>query len=166
MKKGFTLMELLLVIALLGLLIIAGLGSFVSSLQKGRDTKRKNDLRQIAVALETYYNDFGHYPLSDSNGDIMGCGAAGVLSCTWGSDWNNTVTGTIYMTALPTDPTPSQTYFYVSDFKGTYFQLYARLENTHDSGTGINQSPGFVGTVCIGTKTVCTYGIASPNATP
>lgn len=165
--SGFTLMELLLVIVLLGFLIIAGLANFVSSLKKGRDSKRKNDLRQIAVALETYYNDFGKYPLSDANGEIKGCGANAAVACPWApnTEWNNTTTGTIYMLTLPTDPSPAQNYYYSSS-DGTYFQLYALLENAQDTGTGIKQT-GYTGTNCLASSsTKCTYGVASTNKTP
>ncbi len=167
-KSGFTLIELLVVIVILGFLIVAGLGSFISSQKKSRDSKRKNDLRQVAISLETYYNDIGHYPYSDANGDLWGCGAGAASVCTWGQPWTNTTTApqTIYMPQLPTDPSQGGRYYYVADAAGTYFQIYAHLENTLDTGFGVKQI-GYSGTNCasVGTTT-CTYGVASTNAAP
>lgn len=167
-RQGFTLMELLIVIALLGFLIAAGIGSYTSSLKKSRDTRRKNDLRQIAIALESYNNDFGRYPAANLDGTIFGCS---VGTCAWGnqflvSDANGN--GVVYMSQLPGDTSASQRYFYVTDANGTYFQLYARLENLQDSDipkNGSNQARYFTNYICgTGTSTVkCNYGVASSN---
>jgi prepilin-type N-terminal cleavage/methylation domain-containing protein len=163
LSRGFTLMELLVVIAILGVLIVAGLGSFTSSQKKSRDVKRKSDLRQISLALETYYNDFGSYPLADSSTHkLKGCGVDGTSTCEWGSPWKKapaTGTATVYMIALPADPSMGHSYYYDSD--GTYFRLYANLENEKDEGAGVQQS-GYGSLTCGGSHP-CTYGISSPN---
>lgn len=156
-------MELLVVIAILGVLIVAGLGSFTSSQKKSRDVRRKNDLRQISLAMETYYNDFGAYPESDvSTNQIKGCGIDGQQLCEWGDPWKKTPASgapTVYMIALPSDPQSGRSYYYESD--GSYFKLYASLENELDTGAGINQS-GYGTRICGGTYS-CTYGISSTN---
>ncbi len=161
--SGFTLMELLVVMAILGILIVAGLGSFTSSQKKSRDIKRKSDLRQISLSLETYYNDFGAYPLSDSSThQIKGCGSAGTSLCDWGSPWKKTPasgTATVYMITLPSDPSSSRSYYYDSD--GTYYRLYASLENEKDEGAGVKQA-GY-GSLACGGSNACTYAISSPN---
>jgi len=162
--KGFTLIELLLVIAILGILVVMGLASFTSSLQKGRDSKRKNDVRQIGLALESYFADKGTYPLGNA-GVIVGCHTP-VESCTWGSAFTDDVT--IYMTQLPADsPSDAKKYYYVST-DGTYFQLYARLENAKDNDIVHNaeqQMRVFTNTNCgNGTTTIhCNYGMSSTN---
>ena len=161
--NGFTLMELLVVMAILGVLIVAGLASFTTSQKKSRDLRRKNDLRQMSLALETYYNDFGSYPLADSSWhELKGCGETGTQTCDWGDAWKKTpATGaeTIYMITLPADPLSSRSYYYDSD--GTYFKLYASLENELDEGSGVKQD-GYGSLTCGGTNT-CTYGTSSSN---
>lgn len=64
MNKAFTLMELLIVIALLGLISIAAVYFFnpIAQIKKTRDTTRKNDLAMIKRAVEDFYNDTGRYP--------------------------------------------------------------------------------------------------------
>ena len=62
MKKGFTLIELLIVIAIIGILATLGVASLRGALIKGRDAKRKSDIKAIQAALEMYYSDNGEYP--------------------------------------------------------------------------------------------------------
>ncbi len=63
-QKGFTLIELLVVIAIIGLLASVVLLSLNSARAKSRDAKRLADIRQLASALELYFNDSGAYPNS------------------------------------------------------------------------------------------------------
>jgi len=72
MKKGFTLIEIMVVITILGVLIAMVSGSFMASQKKSRDLRRKSDLAQISKALEFYSNDNGRYPAA-SGGLIEGC---------------------------------------------------------------------------------------------
>src|SRR3989344_9590535 len=64
-QKGFTLIELLVVITIIALLIGAATVSYTKVQQKGRDTKRKSDLKAIQQALEIYYQTYGTYTISD-----------------------------------------------------------------------------------------------------
>ncbi len=61
-KKGFTLIELLVVIAIIGILSSVVLASLNSAREKARDGKRISDVKQIQLALELYFDDFGGYP--------------------------------------------------------------------------------------------------------
>ncbi len=63
-QKGFTLIELLVVIAIIGLLASVVLLALNSARQKSRDAKRLADARQVASAMELYFNDNSSYPAS------------------------------------------------------------------------------------------------------
>ncbi|MBU0625110.1 type II secretion system GspH family protein [Patescibacteria group bacterium] len=63
-QSGFTLLELLIVIATIGLLLTIASGPLLGSRVKGRDQKRLEDLRQIRQALDMYLSDHGEYPPS------------------------------------------------------------------------------------------------------
>lgn len=59
MKKtasGFTLVELLIVVAIIGVLSIIGITSYSSVQSKARDTKRKADIEAIAKVMESKYS--------------------------------------------------------------------------------------------------------------
>lgn len=55
-KSGFTLIEMLVVISLIGILAALALVSFGASQKQARDTTRKSDLRQYQTSLEMYGN--------------------------------------------------------------------------------------------------------------
>jgi type II secretion system protein G len=166
MKKGFTLIEIMVVIAIMGVLITMIAGSFIASQKKGRDLKRKSDIVQVGKAMEMYFYDKGRYPLGDAGtGKFIGCveSVGGPeVACDWGSTtgWKNATAGVIYMGLLPKDPTSTQKYWYSSDATGSYYKIYARLENTSDA------SIGSYTTICSGAATVCNYGTSSPNTSP
>lgn len=150
MKRGFTLVELLVSITIIGILASIGLNTFTSAQIKSRDTKRKSALNQISRSLEMYFNDYKKYPDDDGNGNLDGYA--------WNGSFQD-AKGTIYMIKLPIDPTLGYSYFYASLDSGKKFQLYARLENSQDPAI-----MNLIGPAC-GTKT-CNYGISSTNITP
>ena len=55
-KKGYTLLELLVVIGIIIILIAIGASSYSTAQAKARDAKRKGDLKSISNALEQYYS--------------------------------------------------------------------------------------------------------------
>ncbi len=67
---GFTLVEVLIVIGIMGVLaaILLVVVKPFEQLQKARDTQRRTDLRQIQQALEQYFQDNGHYPITTTGG--------------------------------------------------------------------------------------------------
>jgi prepilin-type N-terminal cleavage/methylation domain-containing protein len=92
-QKGFTLIELMLVILIIGVLsgIMLSVINVPGIQAKSRDARRAGDLRKIQVALENYFADYRGYPASTSN------------------IWQNvsTLSGTLspnYINGLPTDP--------------------------------------------------------------
>jgi len=162
MKKGFTLIELMVVMVILSILTVIVTGTLASSSRRGRDTRRKNDVRAVEGALEAYFNDKGKYP-TGVNGVMTGCGTGDAQPCSWGSQFKDSK-GTLYMVFIPTDPSIYK-YYYVSA-AGTNYQLYAKLENTLDAGNGVSQT-GYAGINCGNSGTVlCTYGVASTNISP
>lgn len=167
-QKAFTLLELLVVMAILGLLIVLGLRTFGAIQQKSRDSRRKQDMQSISKALEIYYNDFKRYPGS-AEGKIVGCEEGGLASCEWGSSWQNTTNQTLYMSELPKDPGGSQ-YYYLATDQGSSYSLFALLENVEDGdvATDSNGNPAYFNeTYClIDTDPVassCNYVIMSTN---
>jgi general secretion pathway protein G len=61
-KKGFTFVELLVVITIIGVLASIGVVTYSSANKKSRDGKRMADVEQIRAALEMYRADNDAYP--------------------------------------------------------------------------------------------------------
>src|SRR3989344_1659457 len=71
-NNGFSLIELLVVIAIIGILLAAATISWTNAQQKGRDGKRKADLKSIQQALELYFAQNGYYPPGTSPTNQVG----------------------------------------------------------------------------------------------
>jgi type II secretion system protein G len=151
--RGFTLVELLIVMAILGILMALGVSSFQSARIKARDAKRKSDIATIAKSLEAYANDYNAYPKSDTNGKIL---CQGTTACDWNTTFKDSK-GTIYAATLPIDSLSGVGRSYRYESNGTTYTLYAALENTNDSSietlTGIS----------CGTGITCNYRAKSSN---
>lgn len=63
-KKGFTLIELLVVVAIISLLSSVVMASLNSARAAARDVHRRTSLKQVATALELYYNTNNSYPIT------------------------------------------------------------------------------------------------------
>ena len=94
-QKAFTLVELVIVLAIIGILTAVILGSLSAAQQKAQDQRRQSDLKEIQIDLAQFYQYYGSYPtttpLSTSNLANFVAGGA---------------------TNLPTDPITHQSYYY------------------------------------------------------
>lgn len=72
--KAFTLVELMVVMAIIAFLTVGAYGGLTFALRQGRDTQRMRIADQVQTALTAYYADYASYP---------GCGG-----------WNGTIFGT------------------------------------------------------------------------
>ncbi|MEI7632286.1 MAG: prepilin-type N-terminal cleavage/methylation domain-containing protein [bacterium] len=61
-QQGFTIIELLIVIAIIGVLAGLVLNNFQGAQAKARDVQRRTDLNSIHGKLEEYYNNNNGYP--------------------------------------------------------------------------------------------------------
>ncbi|MEK7579456.1 MAG: type II secretion system protein [Patescibacteria group bacterium] len=69
-ERGFTLIEILIVVAIMALLSSVILASLSTARRSARDAERVSELREMQTALELYYSDFEEYP----DGDGLGTG--------------------------------------------------------------------------------------------
>ena len=67
-NKGFTIVELLIVIVVIGILALLVITTYSSIQQKARNSKRASDIKSIQTHVEAYFTLSGHYPsLTDMN---------------------------------------------------------------------------------------------------
>lgn len=65
--KGFTLIEIVLVLAIAGLILVIVFLAVSGAQKSRRDTQRKNDVARIAASLESYAsNNKGAYPTTNA----------------------------------------------------------------------------------------------------
>ena len=62
MKRGFTLLEMLVVIGILAVLIGAGMTAFSSATRKAQQARAREVVSNVATALETVYQREGAFP--------------------------------------------------------------------------------------------------------
>lgn len=61
-QEGFTIVELLIVIVVIGILAAIVITTYAGIQAKARNAKRQTDLNSIQTNLEAYFSTNGHYP--------------------------------------------------------------------------------------------------------
>ncbi|HEY5221339.1 MAG TPA: prepilin-type N-terminal cleavage/methylation domain-containing protein [Candidatus Paceibacterota bacterium] len=144
-RKGFTLIEILIVVAIIAILasvVLVGLGPTQSL---GRDARRVSDVHETINGLELYYNKQGSYPVAGASWNAMGTALTGA---------------SVGVNSIPNDPTTSKNYVYATDAAGTFYVVAALLEN----GTGGSWN-GYSAPTNHTTVTVATPGITVAQMT-
>ncbi len=80
-EKGFTIIELLIVIVVIGILAALVITTFTGIQQRARNTERETDIKALHSQLEAYYAQNGAYPaLADLNTTTLKGLDAGALT--------------------------------------------------------------------------------------
>jgi len=134
--KGFTLLELLVVIVIIGILATLIAGTFSGSQQQARDTQRRNDLTHYQKVLQNYaVKSNGTYPVAVSATDL-----------------DTTICATLNTLLepnanCPVDPNVAGNYLYLSNLTGTQYLVYALLEENNSGLYVYYCSSGATGTI-------------------
>lgn len=105
-RKGFTLIELIIVIAVISILIGIALPRFRGMQEAGYIAQAKGELRTLQTAVESYYIH---------NSEVL---PATLIALT-------TTTPNIVGTVLPTDPFAASGTNYVYTTAGSYYVIYS-----------------------------------------
>ena len=146
---GFTLLELLVSISIIGILAGLALVSFTGSQRQGRNTQRKSDIQQYMAAIETDANGGnGLYPVYLTATSLV-----------------SVCTSDLSLSVCPEDPTSGQQYFYISNSGGTKYVIWASIEGT--SNYWVACSNGVVGeNASLPTSGDCPIADITPTLTP
>lgn len=112
---GFTLLELLIVIVIIGILAVLIVPNLTAGPKRARDAQRKSDLRNVKTALESYFNDNNVYPNAANYAALSTSLVPGLIK------------------ALPADPKAGNpVYTYTSASPYSSYTLTATCENASD----------------------------------
>jgi type II secretory pathway pseudopilin PulG len=141
--KFFTKKETLGIGIILIILIAISIPNFSISLQRARDAQRKNDMGVLYDAIVSYQRNMQTFPLSTTDGKIIGCSGpdtkydavskmwVNLRICEWGidglTDLNNPSSTPIIQT-LPNDSKYKDGFAYLYISNGRRFQIYTALE--------------------------------------
>jgi len=149
--KGFTLVEVLVVIAIISILMTILLPNLNTARLKGKDAKRKANLKQIQSALEMFKADSVDKKYPVNSGTVVKT-TGGVLS----------LLTTNYLKQFPADPADPLYHFYydtpVGANAGNAYTLCGYLEYTADPEKN-NVCSAVPAGSCVAD---CNYGVSNP----
>lgn len=137
---GFTLVELLVSIAIIGLLAAIVSASFGAAKAKARDVDRESSIQNLAVELRLFAEKHGRYP-SAADGDCdaeTSFGPGGCLQVLVDEDFLRSLPSDPLNDPYTGDPQADHMYFYDNICSGsgvddTQYRLWANGERNHNA---------------------------------
>ena len=123
-KKGFTIIELLVSIVVIGILASITIASYSDIQKSSRDSERGSDVIALKIAIEKYYAENSEYPACSGVDDDTECSAGSLATLL-----------APYMASIPHDPQ------YETDPTGDYMYIRGAIALPEDpSSYGIKIS--------------------------
>ena len=114
---GFTLIELIIVMTILGVLASVFILNFPSAQKRARDSQRRGDIKQYQTSLEVFANkSTGNVYPTPSGNMTSHCATLGLPTC-------------------PDDPKAPPSYRYETDASGIGYYIWATLEQPDVTGS-------------------------------
>ncbi len=129
-RAGFTLIEVMVVVIILGILAAIVVPKLTGRTEQARKVKAKVDIKNIGGALEQFNLDSGYYPTTEQGLEAL------VNEPTTGNIPENWQEGG-YLQKAPSDPW-SQPYQYLSPGEHGEYDLYSLGADRELGGTGKN----------------------------
>jgi len=133
--KGFTLIELMVVIAIILILALIAIPAYRNMQDRARKSRVQSDLRTLANALQMFFTDWNQYPPQTTaarlKNDNAGAELMGLTGATINVSTKMSATGEKggihYIEKLPIDPfdVNAGSYYYLSDANGTKYVMWS-----------------------------------------
>ena len=136
-KRGFTLVELLIVIVILAVLAAIAIPRFMDSGTRSKEASLRGDLKLMRNAIELFHNDTGAWPAATSDLAVTtapsaGKDNAGAAKTILSSDYKGP-----YMQTVPTDPVSGSAFTY-STTAGSVGKITSSASGSGTDGTAYN----------------------------
>ncbi len=147
-QNGFTIVELLIVVVVIGILAAIVTVAYSGITQRARDSERLSEMKSIEKALFLYHVDNGGYPTCSNTTYVPG---ATQSACFMDSIESSLVPE--YMADLPTDPVNSG---------NDRYRYGVGYQKTSATGFSTNQSDNFITGMKLETESTLVSGWTSP----
>jgi general secretion pathway protein G len=131
-EQGFTLLEIMVVVVIIGLLVAAVAPQFIRQIDTAEINRAKQDLRSIETSLNLYRLDNFRYPSTSEGLDALVTNPGENVAPNWKP----------YLREMPLDPW-QQPYHYASPGqRGGDFDVFTYGADRQEGGEGVNADIG------------------------
>jgi prepilin-type N-terminal cleavage/methylation domain-containing protein len=134
-KKGFTLVELMVVVTIIALLSAVIFVNFNEARMSSRDKARMTSLKELQLSLELYKSQYGRYPAAGCSAGATEFAGPGTATASGFRECANYIVGHAapatfvpdFISSLPTDPKfetePNRGFYYRTNATGSSYKL-------------------------------------------
>jgi len=131
-EQGFTLLEIMVVVVIIGLLVAAVAPQFIRQIDTAEINRARQDLRSIETSLNLYRLDNFRYPSTSEGLDALVTNPGENVAPNWKQ----------YLREMPLDPW-QQPYHYASPGqRGGDFDVFTYGADRQEGGEGVNADIG------------------------
>lgn len=131
LQRGFTLIEIMVVVVIIGLLAAIVAPNLIGNIDKAAVTRTKGDIRSIETALNLYRLDNFRYPTTDQGLQALVTNPGEATARNWKP----------YLNSVPSDPW-SNTYQYLYPGQQREFDVFSYGADGQEGGEDIDADIG------------------------
>jgi general secretion pathway protein G len=132
LERGFTLIEIMVVVVIIGLLAAIVAPNFIGNIDTAQVNAAKQDIRQIETAMNLFRLDSFRYPTTDEGIEALVRNPGGNVEQTWKQ----------YLPRVPLDPWNNPFQYANPGQHGGEFDLYSLGRDGQEGGEGIDADIG------------------------